>query len=94
MRKLCRVSSRRHLFSPLVVGVEALVVLPSLGLHVPGLIILFTGIQPICKDEQGLAAVLAHGTFFLSLAIPPLSSPTSEVGHVGQTPYLTHLPQF
>ncbi|KAF9458105.1 peptidase family M48-domain-containing protein [Collybia nuda] len=27
---------------------------------VPGLIIVYTGILPVCKDEQGLAAVLAH----------------------------------
>ena len=29
-----------------------------------GLIIVYTGILPICKDEHGLAAVLAHGTSF------------------------------
>jgi hypothetical protein len=29
-----------------------------------GLIIVYTGILPVCQDEQGLAAVLAHGTFF------------------------------
>jgi len=27
---------------------------------VPGLIIVYTGILPVCQDEQGLAAVLAH----------------------------------
>lgn len=27
----------------------------------PGTVILFTGILPICRDEQGLAAVLSHG---------------------------------
>jgi hypothetical protein len=29
-----------------------------------GLIIVYTGILPVCQDEQGLAAVLAHGKFF------------------------------
>ncbi|KAF5378075.1 hypothetical protein D9615_007517 [Tricholomella constricta] len=27
---------------------------------VPGLIVVYTGILPVCKDEQGLSAVLAH----------------------------------
>jgi len=36
----------------------------------PGLIIVYTGILPVCRDEQGLAAVLSHGTAFF-----PISSP-------------------
>ena len=28
----------------------------------PGTIVVFTGILPVCKDEQGLAAVVGHGT--------------------------------
>ena len=28
-----------------------------------GNIVVFTGILPICKDEEGLAAVLGHGTY-------------------------------
>lgn len=27
-----------------------------------GIIMVYTGILPICRDEQGLAAVLAHGS--------------------------------
>lgn len=27
----------------------------------PGVIVVFTGILPVCQDEEGLAAVLAHG---------------------------------
>lgn len=30
-----------------------------------GTVVVFTGILPVCKDEAGLAAVLAHGTFSL-----------------------------
>lgn len=26
-----------------------------------GTVIVFTGILPVCRDEQGLAAVLGHG---------------------------------
>lgn len=35
-------------------------VLLNFLLHV-GLIVVYTGILPICQDEQGLAAVLSHG---------------------------------
>ena len=28
-----------------------------------GIITVFTGILPICQDEEGLAAVLSHGIF-------------------------------
>ncbi|KAG9318336.1 hypothetical protein JVU11DRAFT_424 [Chiua virens] len=28
-----------------------------------GTIVVFTGILPVCRDEQGLAAVIGHGTF-------------------------------
>ncbi|TFK32035.1 peptidase M48 family protein [Crucibulum laeve] len=30
------------------------------AMAVPGLVVVFTGILPVCQDEQGLAAVLAH----------------------------------
>ena len=29
-----------------------------------GIIVVFTGILPLCRDEEGLAAVLAHGKLF------------------------------
>ncbi|KAF5312364.1 hypothetical protein D9619_002675 [Psilocybe cf. subviscida] len=38
----------------------------------PGIIVVFTGILPVCEDEQGLAAVLSHGNDVHS----------SEIGHV------------
>ena len=28
-----------------------------------GTIVVFTGILPVARDEQGLAAILGHGTF-------------------------------
>lgn len=34
--------------------------------HLAGLIIVYTGILPVCQDEQGLAAVLSHGVCFTS----------------------------
>lgn len=30
----------------------------------PGTIVVFTGILPVCRDEQGLAAVVGHGMHF------------------------------
>ncbi|KAG6830723.1 hypothetical protein H0H92_015002 [Tricholoma furcatifolium] len=33
------------------------------AMAVPGIVVVFTGILPICKDERGLAAVLSHGTY-------------------------------
>ena len=48
-----------------------------------GLITVYTGILPVCQDEQGLAVVLAHGHSFVSLNIL-LSTDLSliEIGHV------------
>ena len=51
----------------------------------PGVVVVFTGILPVCQDEEGLSAVLAHGELFFSphdhlrcMLIPG----TSEIGHV------------
>ena len=30
-------------------------------LSAPGTVVVFTGILPVAKDEQGLAAILGHG---------------------------------
>ena len=52
-----------------------------------GVITVFTGILPICQDEDGLAAVLSHGiviiqrSFFLWLLILR----GVEIGHVGES---------
>ena len=32
-------------------------------LSAPGTVVVFTGILPVAKDEQGLAAILGHGMF-------------------------------
>ena len=32
----------------------------------PGTVVVFTGILPVAKDEQGLAAILGHGMFSIS----------------------------
>lgn len=51
-----------------------------------GNVVVFTGILPICRDEDGLAAVLGHGSFhFLSLPFPHVYSlpvAHAEIGHV------------
>lgn len=52
MRRLCQVT-----------GSTARCVIWLL-IRTSGLIIVYTGILPVCQDEQGLAAVLAHGTLF------------------------------
>ena len=44
-----------------------------------GLIIVYTGILPVCQDEQGLAAVLAHGTSSPFLQSLPLLTSRSSL---------------
>ena len=39
-------------------------------LSAPGTVVVFTGILPVAKDEQGLAAILGHGTFHQPQTIP------------------------
>ncbi|KAI0295074.1 hypothetical protein B0F90DRAFT_1213239 [Multifurca ochricompacta] len=49
----------------------------------PGTIVVFTGILPVAKDEQGLAAILGHGEFIHPN--PILKFPFTlciEIGHV------------
>jgi len=52
---------------------------------ISGLVVIFTGILPVCQDEEGLAAVLGHGV--LLHFKPYLSALTNnhdeEIGHVG-----------
>jgi hypothetical protein len=38
----------------------------SRRLSLPGTVVVFTGILPVAKDEQGLAAILGHGMFPLA----------------------------
>lgn len=35
----------------------------------PGVVVVFTGILPVCQDEEGLAAVLAHGEAVLLISV-------------------------
>jgi Zn-dependent protease with chaperone function len=42
-----------------------------------GTVVVFTGILPVAKDEQGLAAILGHGMFHCSHAI--LNVPLSRL---------------
>lgn len=43
---------------------------------------MFTGILPICQDEEGLAAVLSHGKFHYHLSRSGILTSLSEIGHV------------
>jgi hypothetical protein len=46
---------------------------------IPGLVVIFTGILPVCQDEEGLASVLC-GRY----SIPALFyHHDTEIGHVG-----------
>jgi len=43
-----------------------------------GVIVVFTGILPVCQDEEGLAAVLAHGKNCTSVITPRFSAPSFQ----------------
>jgi hypothetical protein len=43
----------------------------------------FTGILPVCQDEEGLAAVVAHGMTCLPLTLNAKLQRATEIGHVG-----------
>ena len=50
-----------------------------------GTLVLFTGILPICEDEAGVAAVLAHGMWAEEICRScSLLNDSVEIGHVGQ----------
>ncbi len=57
------------------------------ALIIPGTVVVFTGILPVAKDEEGLAAILGHGMFYCLLATCDLTRlliPLTEIGHVGE----------
>lgn len=47
-----------------------------------GLVAVSTGMLPICRDEQGLAAVLGHGKSLFCRPHPLTNSRIAEIGHV------------
>ncbi|EKM77197.1 hypothetical protein AGABI1DRAFT_122219 [Agaricus bisporus var. burnettii JB137-S8] len=69
----------------------------------PGLILVFTGILPVCRDEQGLAAVLSHeighvvarhsaerlssGAFFMAISF---FLQITGLDVIGFTPFINH----
>jgi len=48
----------------------------------PGNIVVFTGIIPVAKDEDGLAAVLGHGLSSTSVRLGSALSYGTEIAHV------------
>lgn len=62
-----------------------------------GNVVVFTGILPVAKDEQGLAAVLGHGVCYSlyrqKLITNVLDHAYAEIGHVGWCflSYMTHV---
>ncbi len=52
-------------------GVLVLIVMNLFAhwVELPGNIVVFTGILPVAKDEQGLAAVLGHGMLLIIVAV-------------------------
>lgn len=52
-----------------------------------GNVVVFTGILPVAKDEQGLAAVLGHGASYSSYRQKFITNVPvyvyAEIGHVG-----------
>lgn len=47
-----------------------------------GNIVVFTGIIPVAKDEDGLAAILGHGLYFIFGLTPLDAKPRTEIAHV------------
>lgn len=58
----------------------------------PGLVCVSTGIMPVARNEEGLAAIIGHGAaLFFSLAQTATKATCSEIGHVTMRHTAEHL---
>ena len=60
------------MLQPRLVGASDLQLPAERWSELEGLITVYTGILPICRDEQGLAVVLAHGHSFFFVEYPTI----------------------